>query len=462
MLFHTPIMKKLVLFAVLLFLIQPVFASHLRCGYITAESIDCIGKKYRITITVFTNTSSDVSFGGEGILDFGDGETMTVPAVAAIPRPDLGANIGIATFSIEHTYTLGSFLISYLEPNRNGGVLNMDNSFETFFYVETKIILSQAGCAASPSFLAPAILQASAGTEFTYSLGAASDDDNLITYELVTPLRGRNTPVVNYIKPGNLEINYLNGLLTWNTNFRNNMPTPGEYNFAVQVNHHVKVGDVYTSIGYMRIDFQVIVQGDVVNPVSLQDNQEHDVYNRFLVPENAEKKIKVFYETSGNTPLKAFSELAELTDVFSFETYDSTHEETDFKVGVLTLKPNASVIRENPYLITVRAKDGALGSDINYLIYTEEIPELPVITAIEDDVVEIKVFPNPFTTNINVRLDRPGTSEAIIYNTQGQLVSLTSFETETEISLHGILPGAYICNIRRNNVSLKKIKLIKY
>lgn len=453
-------MKKLVPFAFLLFLIQPVFASHLRCGYITAEPIDCIGKKYRITITVFTNTNSTVLFGGDGVLDFGDGETITVPAVSAVPRPDLGASIGLATFSIEHTYTLGSFLISYLEPNRNGGVLNMDNSFQTFFYVETKITLNQAGCAASPTFLTPAILQASAGTEFTYSLGAASDEDNLITYELVTPLRGRNTPVVNYIKPGNLEINYLNGLLTWNTKF-NDTPTPGEYNFAVQVNHHVKAGDIYTSVGYMRIDFQVIVQGDVVNPVSLQDNQEHDAYNRFLVPENSEKKIKVFYETAGNSSLEAFSELADLDDVFSFETYDSTHEETDFKVGVLTIKPDVSTIRENPYLITVRAKDGPLGSDINYLIYTEKIPELPVITAIEDDVTEIQVYPNPFKEHINIQVNRAGFSEALIYSIQGILVKATSFESKTGISLSALVPGVYICDLRKNGISVHRIKLVK-
>lgn len=461
-------MKRILLLTLAICAASLTMGSHLRCGYIAVEQTNCSSKELWITITVYTNTASDVQFGEDGILNFGDGTTIVVPRVAATPRPDLGPNIGIAQYTVRHIYpNLGAFLISYVEPNRNGGVLNMSDSFFTTFYIETRVLLDpELGCAASPEFLSPAVLQAAAGSMFTYSLGVASPVDNLITYELVVPFRDRGLPVVGYVAPANLAVNYLSGLLTWDTMFGDGPnPIPGEYNFAVQANHYIKTGETYTKIGFIRIDFQVIVQGDVSTPVSLQDNQELDAYSRLLVPEGVEKKIKVFLESPGNSTIEAFSELV-VNEALSFETYDSTHEESTFKVGVLTVKPDASLVRENPYLISVRAKSGSLGSDINYLIYTEEILDLPVITPpvitdVEKEVVNVEVYPNPAREKVMIRLNQRGLSNLTLFTAQGLLVRSESFEWETEVMLSDLPAGIYICDIRINSTSVKKIKLIK-
>lgn len=462
-------MKKFILSAFVIFSTSLVMGSHLRCGYITAKPENCSSRSYSITITVYTDTDSDVWFGEDGILNFGDGTNLTVPEVTATHRPDLGPNVEMAQFTVTHNFPdLGIFLISYVEPNRNGGVLNMDDSFNTTFYVETSILIStEFGCTTSPEFLTPAVLQASAGTVFTYSMGVSSAVDDFITYELVTPFRDREIAVNGYIKPGNLAVNYLTGLLTWDTNLSESLSLSGEYNFAVQVNQHVKVGETYTKIGFVRIDFQVMVNGDVDDPVSLEDDEELDEYSRLLVPEDTEKKIKVFFESAENPTLQAFSGLVE-SDVLSFETYDSTHEESNFKVGVLTLKPKAAIVRDNPYLITVRAKSGplGLGSDINFLIYTEEILDLPVITptvitAVEKELDKVDIYPNPASNKITVRLNRDGVSNLSLFTVQGLFVKSNSFESETEVILSDLPPGVYICEVRRNNVSVRKVKLIK-
>jgi hypothetical protein len=340
----------------------------------------------------------------------------------------------------------------------------MNDSFFTLFYIETSILLSaEFGCTTSPEFLAPAVLQVSAGTEFSYSMGMSSDVDNLITYELVVPFRDRGLPVAGYISPSNLAINYLTGLLTWDTFGIGSNSAPGEYNFAIQANQYSKIGAAYVRLGFVRIDFQVIVYGDVPDPVVLKDNLELDEYNRVLVSEGAEKKIKVFFESTATSTLQAFSEIAE-TESFAFDTYDSTHEETTFKVGVITISPDAALVRENPYLITVRGispSPGPFGSDINYLIYTEDIPELPVITAVEKENDAISIYPNPTHDKINVRLNRGGISELTLFTIQGQRVRKRSFESETEVILSDLPPGIYVCQIRRNNFVIRKIKLIK-
>jgi hypothetical protein len=459
-------MKKIVLLALTVYAVCPAIGSHLRCGYIRAQPSDCSSRTYDITLTVYTNTDSQVQFGEDGILNFGDGTSLTVPAVAVIPRPDLGPDVGVAQFTVSHAFlNLGTFLISYVEPNRNGGVLNIDDSFVTPFYIETSILINtEFGCTTSPTFLTSAVLQASAGTAFTYSMGVSSAVDDFITYELVTPFRDRGTAVNGYIRPGNLAINYLTGLLTWDTELSGSSQ-PGEYNFAVQVNQHTKVGETYTKTGFVRIDFQVIVNGDVENPVFIQDNQELDEYSRLLVPGDTEKKIKFFFESAASSTLEVFSELAG-TEALSFETYDSTHEESNFKVGMITLTPHAAVVRENPYLITVRANSGALGADINYLIYTEEILELPVITppvitAVEREVYGVDVYPNPVQDKLIVRLNRDGVFSASLFTVQGLLVRSNSFESETEVTLSDLPPGLYLCEVRINNSVIRKTKVVK-
>lgn len=452
-------MKKISFLVLALCIATVAVSSHLRCGYITAKPLNCSSREYAITLTIYTNTTSEVRVGEDGILNFGDGTALlTVPAVNITPRPDLGPNIGIAQYTIHHAYSnLGTFLISYTEPNRNGGVLNMNDSFYTLFYVESSILISTTyGCTETLEFLAPAILQAASGTPLTYSLGAASAADNLLTYELAVPFRDRGTPVVGYISPGNLSINYMTGLLTWDTNFQGSSSTPGEYNFAIQVNQYRKSGETYIRTGFTRIDFQVIVQGDVLDPVVIQDDQLLDNYNRLLVEQDEEKEIRIFFEKDESSTLQAFSELAG-NEAFSFET----QEEDGVLVGILTLKPGADVIREHPYLITIRAKTGVLGSDINYLIYTEEIPALPVITAIEKEVSEVSVYPNPVSDKIIVKLNSPGTSVLTLFNLHGQALRSISFEGQAEVSLAGFPSGIYMCDIRRNNLRIQKIKLIK-
>src|SRR5689334_20385824 len=113
-------------------------ASHLRAGEITAMRVDCSGRTFRITITIYIDTNSRIVFGGpDEKLYFGDGTSVNVPETPATPRPDLGENIGVVTFTVEHTYSsAGSYLIRYAEPFRNN-VMNLDNPLSTMFYIET-------------------------------------------------------------------------------------------------------------------------------------------------------------------------------------------------------------------------------------------------------------------------------------------------------------------------------------
>ena len=132
--------KRVLLFLVFfLAFISESWATHLRAGEITAVRVNCSGRTYRITVTVYIDTESHINFGGENeILYFGDSTWVEVPDTQTTPRPDLGQNMGMASFTIEHTYAgPGRFLIRYAEPFRNGDVINLDSPLNTMFYIET-------------------------------------------------------------------------------------------------------------------------------------------------------------------------------------------------------------------------------------------------------------------------------------------------------------------------------------
>lgn len=248
-------------------------ASHLRAGQITVVRRNCFSREFVITVRVYTNTGSPVVFGGDGILSFGDGNTKIVPEVPNTPRPDLGPNIGVAEFQWTYTYGgVGRYTISYVEPNRNGGVLNMDNSFYTTFYLETQIDLSIANCN-YPTLQIDPIDQACTGVAFSHNPGAVDRDaSDSLSYELAVPFRDRGLPVVNYRDPKTMSFNNensgpptfsidpVNGTLVWDA-----PGVPGEYNVAFHVNEWKKINGIWTKVGYVRRDMQIIVNDDCDN-----------------------------------------------------------------------------------------------------------------------------------------------------------------------------------------------------
>lgn len=82
-----------------------LFATHLRAGYISYRQIQ--GNKFEITITGYTNTTSEVLF-GEGVLDFGDGsDPFVLPNIAANLHVFFLENGSILTESINEFNRLG-------------------------------------------------------------------------------------------------------------------------------------------------------------------------------------------------------------------------------------------------------------------------------------------------------------------------------------------------------------------
>ncbi len=258
----------------------PLLATHLRAGEITIERQSCTNLTFKITITVYTNTGSEIRF-GDGILDFGDNTpTLTTPTIENSAPPGLPTNIGLVVFTTTHTYSgVGRYVISYLEANRNAGINNMFNSVETRFYLESQINIDPfLGCDNSPKLLVPPIDKACTGAAWYHNPGAYDPDGDSLSFELTIPKKEQDLEVNNYRLPNAREFYESIGLVYNQSNENGDGPPvfeidpvtgtilwdapgmPGEYNIAFTIRSWRKISGIWINQGYVVRDMQIIVE----------------------------------------------------------------------------------------------------------------------------------------------------------------------------------------------------------
>lgn len=259
---------------------QVANATHLRAGEITVRRLSCTGLTFEITITVYTNTGSEIRF-GDGILDFGDGSAPVItPTIQNGTFDGLPPNVGFVRYPVNHTFPgPGRYVISYLEPNRNAGILNMFNSVETRFYLETVINIDPFfGCDNSPRLLVPPIDKACTGAAWFHNPGAFDPDGDSLSFEFTVPKRDKNQDVINYRDPNVQEfydriglaygtanetqdgpptfsINSRTGTIVWNA-----PGAPGEYNIAFIIRQWRFIAGEWRELGRVTRDMQIIVE----------------------------------------------------------------------------------------------------------------------------------------------------------------------------------------------------------
>ena len=266
---------------------QKSYATHLRAGEIIVERENCQSLTFTITIIVFTDEESEILF-GQGNLRFGDNSDpdndgvkgFIIPQKFATSRPDLGENVGVATFTYKHTYGApGRYIISYFEQNRNEGIMNMDNSVNTPFFIEAEILVDPfLGCNNSPVMLIPPVDKGCVGVAFYHNPGAYDPDGDSLSYELVVPKKNIGTEVDNYrdpIKdefytgtalneeqngPPEFSIDPITGLLKWDAPGDAENAFGREYNVTFIIREWRKIEGKWYPMGYVQRDMQIIIE----------------------------------------------------------------------------------------------------------------------------------------------------------------------------------------------------------
>lgn len=248
------------------------FATHIRAGEITAERVSIQTLTYRITVVGYTDTRSTVIF-GPGEVNFGDGREVQLNTEADFTLVEsLGNQIEKNTFVVTHTYQgPGAYTIRFREFNRNDLTLNMDNSVDTPFYVETKIIIDPfIGINNSPVLTIPPVDNGAVNKRYIHNPGAYDPDGDSLAYSMDVPKQQFQRPVNNYRDPSSSEFSFnredggvppflsldpITGDLVWDA-----PGLAGQYNVAFRIQEFRKIAGEWIEIGYVVRDMQIIIE----------------------------------------------------------------------------------------------------------------------------------------------------------------------------------------------------------
>ena len=245
-------------------------ATHNRAGDISIEQADDCGLEIKATITTYTKASSRPADRDTLNICWGDGNCERVaringpgsPPNGEILENDTKKNVYCAT----HTYPArGTYVISMNDPNRNGGVLNVNfpNSDQVRFHIQTTYTFPNPqfqGCNNTPVLLQPPIDIGCVGQTFTHNPNAYDEDGDSLSYHFITPLQdvvnGVSIPVPNYEFPdminanpaNNLSIDEVTGDIVWDSPQK-----AGEYNLAMIIVEYREGIPIDTIIRDMQI-----------------------------------------------------------------------------------------------------------------------------------------------------------------------------------------------------------------
>lgn len=272
-------MKKIVFqFLIAIICCFAATGSHIRGGYISAKRIE--GYRYEFLLTIYRDSNSPIFDSINKLYpDASISAELSSPVIASQLIPEKETEV--LTYRYEYTYNApGVYTAYHYQLFRNLGILNMDFSGSTTFYVETKVIIDPfLALNQSPVVTKAAVDIASIGSVYRYNPGAFDPDGDSISFQLIPsrqfiPSQGSGFPanVSNYrdpavraggldsagLVPAYLQLNQKTGDLIWNV-----PRLAGEYNTAVKIIEWRKLRENRPrrdSIGYVLLDIQIIVK----------------------------------------------------------------------------------------------------------------------------------------------------------------------------------------------------------
>lgn len=245
-------MIKNLIIIILVFISANVFATHNRAGEITFTHFS--GLTYEVTVVTYVRESSTAERPNLGIF-WGDGTSLD--SIERVSQISLGNDIEKNIYIAKHTYPGASptpYLIRVEDPNRNSGIINIPNSINVVFYLQTQLYINPfLGVNNSPILLNPPIDNACAGFTYVHNPGAIDVDGDSLYYTLSPSFRENGAPIPNYQFPqasNFITIDNFTGDLIWDAPING-----GEYNVAILI-EEFRNGN---KIGSVLRDMQITV-----------------------------------------------------------------------------------------------------------------------------------------------------------------------------------------------------------
>lgn len=264
-------MKRLLLLTLTLFVATFLHATHNIAGEITVRCVG--GLTYEVTVNTYTNMLSPADR-CELTVDWGDGIQTVISRTNGSPFgscPHGGIeqvpqypNIKMNIYQGQHTYFgpsgPGGYNVSISDPNRVAGIVNIPNSVNVPFYLQTNIIVDPTiGCNSTPTLTSLPLDKACLGHCFYHNPGAVDPDNDSLSFSIGQCLDTNGQVIAGYTLPANagggtMTIDPVTGDLSWCS-----PQQPGKYNLIVQIDewHHFPSG--YYKIGTVLRDMNIEV-----------------------------------------------------------------------------------------------------------------------------------------------------------------------------------------------------------
>lgn len=384
---------------------QLALATHNRAGEITYRSLG--GLEYEITVTTYTKGSSNADR-CEVTVYFGDGDsaifyrnngapTSACPSGGGINLPN---DVRLNTYVGRHTYPgPNSYWISMIDPNRNGGIMNIPNSLNVPFYIKSLVVVNPflANGNSSPVLVNPPIDDACIGRCFVHNPGAVDPEGDSLSYELVPSLDDSGQPIPGYTFPpssggGTNTLDPVTGDYTWCSPASN---AQGEWNIAILIKEYRKFGSQYILVGSILRDMQIDVLPCSNNPPVISP------MNDTCVVAGSTVTLQVSATDPDNTTvtIAATGGPFQTNPVATFTTAPAVNP-----TGTFTWTPGCGQIRSQPFQVTFKAEDAQQPTPlIDY-----ETVRITVIGPASQNVIA-----TPQGTSILVDWDAPACSAGV-------------------------------------------------
>jgi gliding motility-associated-like protein len=367
------------------FLTFRLWATHNRAGEITYVLV--AGLTYEATVTTYTKDSAPADreeleiVWGDGSVDTLQRTNGALNQLTNIPEGEIITDdVRMNIYKGTHTYPGNStYTISVEDPNRNSDVVNIPNSVNTPFYIESVLVINPfLGYNNSPVLLNPPIDDAGLFKLYIHNPSAYDIDGDSLSYELI-PCKGEaGNDIPNYTYPtatSSITIDAITGDLVWDT-----PNLIGEYNVAILV----KEWRYGAMIGSLIRDMQIDVINTDNDPPVIDAPVEICVEAGTLI----EFDVTATDPNNDKITLMATGGPLETSDPASFV---QPVQGTGSVTSPFEWQTQCSHVRKQPYQIVFKAEDN--NADLQLVdLHTLEItvvgpaPENPLATPIGNSV----------------------------------------------------------------------------
>ncbi|MBR4912480.1 MAG: gliding motility-associated C-terminal domain-containing protein [Bacteroidales bacterium] len=223
------ITRFLLIFITLLAVKPMAFATHQRAGEISYTYIS--GLTYEFTIVTYTYTPSPADRPQIEVF-WGDGTSSEIDRFIKV---NMENNISKNVYVTQHTFpAAGTFHVTFEDPNRNAGIVNIPSSVEIPFFIETILIINPfIGGNSSPQLLNPPLDNGCTNVPYYHNPGAYDAEGDSLSYSLINcrGYEGEDIPGYTLPQASNfIAIDPITGDLTWDSPLM-----AGEYNIAILI-----------------------------------------------------------------------------------------------------------------------------------------------------------------------------------------------------------------------------------